>query len=67
MMLVAKNPPTNAGKERDVSLILGLGKIPWRRTCQPSSVLMPGESHGQRSPESYIPSGHKESDTTEAI
>ena len=25
------------------------GNIPWRREYQPTSVLLPGESHGQRS------------------
>ena len=24
-----------------------VGKIPWRRACQPTPVLLPGESHGQ--------------------
>ena len=28
-------------------------------------VFLPGKSHGQRSPEGYIPWGHKESDVTE--
>ena len=26
-----------------------VGKIPWRRKWQPTPVLLPGESHGQRS------------------
>ena len=26
-----------------------VGKIPWRKQWQPSSVFMPGEFHGQRS------------------
>ena len=38
-------------------------KIPWRRARQPTSVLLSGESHGQRSLAGYR--GHKESDTTE--
>ena len=25
-----------------------VGKIPWRRKWQPTAVLLPGESHGQR-------------------
>ena len=41
-------------------------KIPWRRAWQPSSVFLPGESHGQRSLTGYSPQGHQESDTTEA-
>ena len=30
-------------------------KIPWRRARQPTSVFLPGESHGQRSPVGYSP------------
>ena len=30
-----------------------VGKIPWKWACQPSSVLLPGESHGQRSLAGY--------------
>ena len=40
-------------------------KIPWRRQWHPTPVLLPGESHGQRSLVGYSPWGHKESDTTE--
>ena len=43
-----------------------VGKIPWRRACQPTPLFLPGESHGQRSLEGYSPWGCKESDTTEA-
>ena len=42
-----------------------VGKIPWRRKWQSTPVLLPGESHGQRSLVGYSPWGHKESDTTE--
>ena len=42
-----------------------VGKIPWRRKWQPTLVLLPGKSHGQRSLVGYSPWGHKESDTTE--
>ena len=34
--------------------------IPWRRTWQPTSVFLPGESHGQRSRAGYSPWGCKE-------
>ena len=44
-----------------------IGKIPWRRKWQPSPVLLPGKSHGQRSLVGYSPWGHKESDTTEQL
>ena len=38
-----------------------------RRQWQPTPVLLPGESHGQRSLVGYSPWGHKESDTTERL
>ena len=31
-----------------------VGKIPWRRTWQPTPVFFPGESHEQGSLEGYI-------------
>ena len=34
-------------------------KIPWRRKRQPSSVLLPGKSHGQKSLAGYSPWGHR--------
>jgi len=43
-----------------------VGKIPWRRAWQPTSVFLTGESHGQRSLAGCSPQGHKELDTTEA-
>ena len=43
-----------------------VGQIPWRRAWQPIPIFLPGESHGQRSLESYSPWGHRESDMTEA-
>ena len=39
-------------------------KIPWRRKWQPTTVFLPGKSHGQRSLAGYSPQGHKESDMT---
>ena len=42
-------------------------KIPWRRKWQPTSALLPGKSHGQRSLAGYSPWGRKESDTTERL
>ena len=35
-------------------------KIPWSRKWQPPLVLLPGESHGQRSLVGYSPRNHKE-------
>ena len=37
----------------------------WSRKWQPTPVLLPGESHGQRSLLGYSPQGRKESDRTE--
>ena len=38
-----------------------------RREWQPSTVFLPGESHGQRSRASYSPWGGKELDMTEQL
>ena len=45
---------------------LAIGKIPQRRAWRPTLVVLPGESHGQRSLVGYSPWGRKESDLTEA-
>ena len=37
----------------------------WRRKWQPTQVLLPGKSHGQRSLVGFHLWGHTESDTTE--
>ena len=39
----------------------------WRRKWQPTPVLLPGASHGQRSLGDYNPWGGKELDTTETL
>ena len=44
-----------------------VGKIPWRRTRQPTPVFLPGESHGQRSLAGYSLWGCKESDMTQQL
>ena len=38
---------------------------PWRREWQPTPVILPGESHGQRSLGGYSPQGRKALDTPE--
>ena len=50
---VVKNPPANAGDIRDAGSTPGSGRFPWRRPWQPIPVLLPGESHGQRSLAGY--------------
>ena len=63
MALVVKNSPANAGDARGFDP--WVGKIPWRRAWQPTTVFLSGESHGQRSLEVYSPCIRKESDMTE--
>ena len=66
VVLVVKNPPASAEDIKDMSSIPGSGRFPWRRKWQPTPVLLPGESHGQRSLVGYSSWGRKGSDTTEA-
>ena len=43
-----------------------IGKIPWRRAWETTSISLPGESHGQRSLQGdYSPWGRRKSNTTE--
>ena len=42
-------------------------KIPWRRKWHSTPVLLPGKSHGRRSPTGYRPWGRKESNMTEQL
>ena len=71
---VARLPGWHSGKEfacqcrrrRRCGFDSWVGKIPWRRTWQPTPVLLPGESRGQRSLVGYSPWNHKESDAAEA-
>ena len=42
--LVIKNLGANAGDVRNSGSIPGSGRFPWRRTRQPTLVLLPGES-----------------------
>ena len=57
-----KNFPASAG---DLGLIPGSGRSPGEGKWQPTSVFLPGKSHGQRSLAGYSPCGCKESDTSE--
>ena len=72
-------PGSSEGKESACSVETRVhslvGKIPWRRTWQPTPVLrarqpppifFPGESQGQRSLAGCSPRGCKKSDTTES-
>ena len=58
---LVKNPPAMQEPQFDS----WVGKIPWRRTWQPTPVFLPGESHGQRSLMGYSPWWRQESGMTE--
>ena len=66
---VVKNLPmaANEGDVRDVSLIPGLGRFSRSRKWQPTLVVLPGKSHGDRSLVGYSSWSHKESDVTELL
>ena len=49
VVLVVKNPPADAKDVRDRGFDLWVGKMPWRREWQPTTVFVPGESYGQKS------------------
>ena len=44
---------------RDMGSDPWVRKIPWRKEWQPTSVSLPGGSHGQRSLAGYCPCSHK--------
>ena len=48
VVVVAKNPPANAGDLRDVGSISGSGRPPWRRERQPVPVFLPGNPMDRR-------------------
>ena len=52
---VLKNPPANAGDERDMGSIPGLGRFPWSGKWQLTPVFLPGKLQGQRSLVGYSP------------
>ena len=45
--------PANAGDVRDTGFDPWVRKNPWRRAWQPTPVVLPGKSHGQRSLAGY--------------
>ena len=50
-----KDPVCQCRRHKRPSLSPWVGKIPWRKKWQPTSVFLPGESHGQRSLAGYSP------------
>ena len=59
MALVLKNLPVNAGNASS-SFDPWVGNTPGGSSGNPTTLFLPGESHGQRSLVSYSPCGHKE-------
>jgi len=62
---MVKNPP--AMQDTWVGFNAWIGKIPWRRACQPILVFLPGEFPWTEYLARYSPWGHKELDTTERL
>ena len=63
--LGGKEPACQCKETRRRGFSLWVGKIPWRRKLQPTPVLLPGGSHGQRSLAGCSPRGHTQSDMIE--
>ena len=59
---MVKNLPVSARDIKDMGP--RVGKIPWSRARQSTSVFLP-RIHGQRRQSGYSPEGHKELDMTE--
>ena len=55
-----KESPCQRRSLRRLRLDLWVRKVPWRRKWQPTLILLPGESHGQRSLWGCSPWGGKE-------
>ena len=60
-----KESAFNAGDKEDTGSIPGSGRSPGGGKWQPTPILLPGKSHGQRNLAGYNPKGHKELDTAE--
>ena len=54
-----KEPTCQCRKPKIRGFDLWVGKIPWRRTWQPTSVFLLWQSHGQRSLAGYGPWGRR--------
>ena len=52
-------------KEKSIKDLASTSNFVWRRQWQPTPVLLPGKSHGQRSLVGCSPWDHEESDMTE--
>ena len=57
--LVVKEPACQCGRCKRCRFNSWVKKIPWRRAQQPTPVILPGKSHGQRSLTGYSSWGCK--------
>ena len=64
---VVNNPPASIGNARNARSTPCVGKIPWCRKWQPTSVSLPGKYHEQRGLEGYSSWTCKELDVTERL
>ena len=62
---VVKESTCQCRRHRIHGFVPWVKKISWRRKWQPTPVVSPGKSHGQRRLAGYSPWGPKESDMTE--
>ena len=62
-----KEPTCHCRKHKRCRFDPWVGKMPWRKAWQPTAVLLPGESHGQRSLAGYSPRGRHESGVTKRL
>ena len=63
---MVKNPSADVKDIKRHGFHSWVGKIPRKRAWLPTPIVLPRESHRQRSLRGYSSSGYKESDTTEA-
>ena len=61
LLMNVKEESEKAGLKLNIqkTKIMASSPMPWRRAWQPTTVFLPGESHGQRSLVGYSPWGHK--------
>ena len=62
---MVKNLPANAGDARDVGLIPGVRKIPWKEEMATFSSILAWKLPWTEQPGGHSPHGCKESDVTE--
>ena len=62
-----KEPACQGTRQKRLRFHPWVAKILWRRAWQPTPVLLPGESCGQKHLEGHSPWGHRELDTPERL